>query len=70
MAQSELDAIDRRILEVLQRNARIPNTDLADEVGLTPAPDYPGSSDVAVSYRGMSVRPGMSPDEIVLVTGE
>ena len=40
------------------------------EVGLTPAPDYPGSSDVAVSYRGMSVRPGMSPDEIVLVTGE
>ena len=38
MAQSELDAIDRRILEVLQRNARIANTDLADEVGLTPAP--------------------------------
>ena len=34
----ELDAIDRRILEVLQRNARIANTDLADEVGLTPAP--------------------------------
>jgi Lrp/AsnC family transcriptional regulator, leucine-responsive regulatory protein len=38
MAQPELDAIDRRILEVLQRNARIPNTELADEVGLTPAP--------------------------------
>jgi Lrp/AsnC family transcriptional regulator, leucine-responsive regulatory protein len=38
VAQSELDAIDRRILEVLQRNARIANTDLADEVGLTPAP--------------------------------
>ena len=38
MAQSELDAIDRRILEVLQRNARIANTELADEVGLTPAP--------------------------------
>jgi Lrp/AsnC family transcriptional regulator, leucine-responsive regulatory protein len=38
MAQSELDAIDRRILEALQRNARIPNTELADEVGLTPAP--------------------------------
>jgi Lrp/AsnC family transcriptional regulator, leucine-responsive regulatory protein len=33
-----LDAIDKRILEVLQRNARIANTDLADEVGLTPAP--------------------------------
>jgi Lrp/AsnC family transcriptional regulator, leucine-responsive regulatory protein len=38
MAQSELDAIDRKILAVLQRNARIPNTELADEVGLTPAP--------------------------------
>lgn len=38
MAQTELDAIDRRILEVLQRNARIANTDLADEIGLTPAP--------------------------------
>jgi Lrp/AsnC family transcriptional regulator, leucine-responsive regulatory protein len=34
----ELDAIDKKILEVLQQNARIANTDLADEVGLTPAP--------------------------------
>ena len=33
-----LDAIDKKILAVLQRNARIANTDLADEVGLTPAP--------------------------------
>ena len=38
MAQTELDTIDRRILEALQRNARIANTELADEVGLTPAP--------------------------------
>jgi Lrp/AsnC family transcriptional regulator, leucine-responsive regulatory protein len=38
MAQSELDTIDKKILAVLQRNARIPNTELADEVGLTPAP--------------------------------
>lgn len=38
MAQIELDSIDHRILEVLGRNARIPNTELADEVGLTPAP--------------------------------
>ena len=38
MAKIELDATDKRILEVLQRNARIPNTELADEVGLTPAP--------------------------------
>ena len=34
MAQTELDAIDRCILEILQRNARIANTDLADEVGI------------------------------------
>ena len=38
MASIQLDQIDHRILEVLQRNARIPNTELADEVGLTPAP--------------------------------
>ncbi len=36
--RAELDEIDRRILGILQRDARIPNTELADEVGLTPAP--------------------------------
>ncbi|MFC6590604.1 Lrp/AsnC family transcriptional regulator [Deinococcus lacus] len=34
----ELDETDRRILDILQRDARIANTDLADEIGLTPAP--------------------------------
>ncbi|MBC7646470.1 MAG: Lrp/AsnC family transcriptional regulator [Pseudopedobacter sp.] len=38
MAEIILDGTDRKILELLQRNARIPNTELADEVGLTPAP--------------------------------
>jgi Lrp/AsnC family leucine-responsive transcriptional regulator len=38
MAEAHLDATDRRILAALQRNARIANTELADEVGLTPAP--------------------------------
>lgn len=38
MSQLELDAIDRQILTILQRDARIPNTELADEIGLTPAP--------------------------------
>ncbi len=33
-----LDATDKAILQALQNNARIANTDLADEVGLTPAP--------------------------------
>jgi Lrp/AsnC family leucine-responsive transcriptional regulator len=32
------DEIDRRILEILQNNARISNQDLADEVGLSPSP--------------------------------
>ena len=38
MALPHLDAIDRKILAILQQNGRIPNTELADEVGLTPAP--------------------------------
>lgn len=38
MPQSQLDAIDRHILRILQRDARIANTELADEIGLTPAP--------------------------------
>jgi Lrp/AsnC family leucine-responsive transcriptional regulator len=33
-----LDNIDRRILEILQDNARISNQELADEVGLSPSP--------------------------------
>jgi len=33
-----LDAIDRRILEVLQDDARISNVDLATRVGLSPSP--------------------------------
>lgn len=33
-----LDAVDRRILVALQRNARISNVDLANEVGLSPSP--------------------------------
>jgi Lrp/AsnC family leucine-responsive transcriptional regulator len=38
MARIELDATDRRILDILQTRGRLPNTELADEVGLTPAP--------------------------------
>ncbi|SES13018.1 transcriptional regulator, AsnC family [Sphingobium sp. YR768] len=33
-----LDPIDRRILRVLQNNGRIPNTELAEKVGLSPSP--------------------------------
>ncbi|GAA4741079.1 Lrp/AsnC family transcriptional regulator [Actinomycetospora chibensis] len=33
-----MDEIDRAILDELRRDGRIPNVDLADRVGLTPAP--------------------------------
>lgn len=33
-----IDRIDRRILSILMRNARIPIVDLAEEVGLSPTP--------------------------------
>jgi Lrp/AsnC family transcriptional regulator, leucine-responsive regulatory protein len=38
MATVELDAIDRRILSVLQSEGRISNLDLAERVGLSPTP--------------------------------
>jgi DNA-binding Lrp family transcriptional regulator len=33
-----MDAVDRRIVRVLQRDGRITNQDLAEEVGLSPSP--------------------------------
>ncbi len=35
---TKLDAIDRRLLEALQEDARIANADLAKKVGLSPSP--------------------------------
>lgn len=40
-----------------------------EEVELTPTPVIGGSGDVEVLYLGISVRPGISPDKITLVTG-
>ncbi|MDF0752829.1 winged helix-turn-helix transcriptional regulator, partial [Marinobacter sp. 71-i] len=34
----KLDRIDRRILMALQRNGRLTNVELAQEVGLSPSP--------------------------------
>lgn len=34
----KLDAIDRRILTALQRDGRMQNVELAQEVGLSPSP--------------------------------
>ncbi len=36
--QLQLDRTDRRILELMQRNGRISNLELADAVGLSPTP--------------------------------
>ena len=38
MAESDLDAIDRRIVSALQADARLSNVDLAERVGLSPSP--------------------------------
>jgi len=38
MPKESLDTMDRRILAVLQANARVANADLAREVGLSPSP--------------------------------
>lgn len=35
---SQLDGVDRKILKLLQADARVPNTRLAEEVGLSPSP--------------------------------
>src|SRR5262245_61688207 len=38
MPESDLDAIDRRIIAALQEDARLSNVELADRVGLSPSP--------------------------------
>lgn len=38
MASTKLDKVDRKILEILQRNAKITNAQLSKEIGLSPAP--------------------------------
>ncbi len=38
MKKVKLDDIDRKILEILQKNAKITNANLAQEIGLSPAP--------------------------------
>ena len=37
-ANPKLDKVDRKILEILQRNAKITNAQLSKEIGLSPAP--------------------------------
>jgi Lrp/AsnC family transcriptional regulator, leucine-responsive regulatory protein len=38
MPKIALDSFDRRILEILQTDGRLPNVELADKIGLSPTP--------------------------------
>ena len=38
MAEIELDAVDRRILAILQENGRASNQEIAERVNLSPSP--------------------------------
>ncbi|MBC8153007.1 MAG: Lrp/AsnC family transcriptional regulator [Bacteroidetes bacterium] len=38
MSATKLDQIDRKVLEILQSNAKITNAQLSKEIGLSPAP--------------------------------
>ena len=38
MSQNKLDQIDRKVLDILQSNAKITNAQLSKEIGLSPAP--------------------------------
>lgn len=38
MPQNKFDSVDRRIIQVLQKEGRVANKDLAERIGLTPTP--------------------------------
>jgi Lrp/AsnC family leucine-responsive transcriptional regulator len=38
MSKTSLDSFDRRILETLQADGRLPNVELAEKIGLSPTP--------------------------------
>ena len=38
MANIEIDAIDRRILAILQENGRLSNQEIAERINLSPSP--------------------------------
>ena len=38
MSNTELDEFDRRILDALQTDGRMTNSDLAEKIGLSPSP--------------------------------
>jgi Lrp/AsnC family leucine-responsive transcriptional regulator len=71
----KIDAIDRKILEILQTNSNITNAQLAQEVGLSPAPTLERvkkleTAGVIRSYHAVidTVSVGMGVSTFVMVT--
>jgi Lrp/AsnC family leucine-responsive transcriptional regulator len=71
----KIDAIDRKILEILQTNSNITNAQLAQEVGLSPAPTLERvkkleTAGVIRSYHAVidAVSVGMGVSTFVMVT--
>lgn len=45
MSKDELDRTDKKLLDLLQRDASLTNLELAERVGLSPTPALGGSKD-------------------------
>jgi len=75
MSSSKLDQIDRKVLEILQDNAKITNAQLSKEIGLSPAPTLERvkkleTSGIIQSYHAKldRERVGLGVTTIVMVT--
>ena len=75
MSSSKLDQIDRKVLEILQDNAKITNAQLSKEIGLSPAPTLERvkkleTSGVILSYHARldRERVGLGVTTFVMVT--
>ncbi|MFT6216340.1 MAG: DNA-binding Lrp family transcriptional regulator [Roseivirga sp.] len=67
MSQSiKLDKIDRKILEILQSNAKITNAQLSKEIGLSPAPTLERVKKLEVSGIIMSYHAKLDTEKIGL----
>lgn len=75
MSSSKLDQIDRKVLDILQDNAKITNAQLSKEIGLSPAPTLERvkkleTSGIIQSYHAKldRERVGLGVTTIVMVT--
>ena len=66
MTQLKFDAIDRKILQILQKNAKITNAQLSKEIGLSPAPTLERVKKLENSGVIMSYHAKLNPHEVGL----